>query len=765
MLNRFHGMVRPDQWARGGRVGRVNWEWVTGAEEAVVVRRRPVSPGAWADWPGWLDAELVDGFRAAGIDRPWWHQAEFAELARAGSHAAICTPTGSGKSLAYLMPVLAALREPRAGRGRGFALRRPTALYLAPTKALAHDQARAAGALAPGSVRIGALDGDSDETERRFAREHANLVLTNPDMLHFSVLPNHRRWSALLGGLRYVVIDEAHRYQGVFGAHVAQVLRRLRRLAAAHGAEPTILLSSATAPNAADFGGALIGEDRVEVVADSAAPVAARTVVLWQPSVSLNRDTSRLLAGLVDDATQTLAFVASRAGAELTSLEAAELAAEPGRIASYRGGYLAMERRDLEAALQTGEILGLATTNALELGIDVSGIDAVLVSGFPGKLSAFWQQAGRAGRAGREALVVLLARENPLDAYLLQHPELIFDAPVEAAICHPQNPHVLGPHLAAAAQEQPLTAADERWFGPTALPLAAHLAAGKVLRDRGGTWYWTRPDRAVDHINLRSTTPRPVEIIERSTGQVIGVVDPAAADRTVHRGAVYLHQGRSFVVTELDVEERSAMVVAAHNPWYTQAESAQDIAVLREQRSRPLGSTTLHFGDVRLSWQVTGYLRRDETTHEVLDSTPLDCPEHTLTTQAVWWSVPETLERELGWGSLRLGAAAHAAEHTSIGLLPAFAPCDRWDIGGVSTARHPDTGLATVFVHDGLPGGAGFAARAHEVAEQWLAATLERLRTCRCETGCPACVVSPKCGNANQVLDKTAATELLRRIL
>ncbi|WP_165444781.1 DEAD/DEAH box helicase [[Pseudopropionibacterium] massiliense] len=743
----------------------MNWEWVTGAEEAVVVRRRPASPGVRADWPGWLDAELVDGFRAAGIDRPWRHQVEFAELARAGRHTAICTPTGSGKSLAYLMPVLAALREPRAGRGRGFALRRPTALYLAPTKALAHDQARAAETLVSGLVRIGALDGDSDEAERRFAREHATLVLTNPDMLHFSVLPNHRRWSALLGGLRYVVVDEAHRYQGVFGAHVAQVLRRLRRLAAAHGAEPTILLSSATAPNAADFGGALIGEERVDVIADSAAPAAARTVVLWQPSTNLNRDTSRLLAGLVDDATQTLAFVASRAGAELTSLEAAELAAEPARIASYRGGYLAMERRDLEAALHTGEILGLATTNALELGIDVSGVDAVLVSGFPGKLSAFWQQAGRAGRAGREALVVLLARENPLDAYLLQHPDLILDAPVEAAVCHPQNPHVLGPHLAAAAQEHPLTAADERWFGPTALPLAAHLAAGKVLRDRGGTWYWTRADRAVDHINLRSTAPRPVEIIERSTGQVIGVVDPAAADRTVHRGAVYLHRGRSFVVTELDVEERHAMVVAVHNPWYTQAESTQDIAVLREHRSRPLGSTTVHFGDVRLSWQVTGYLRRDETTHEVLDSTPLDCPEHTLTTQAVWWSVPETLERELGWGSLRLGAAAHAAEHTSIGLLPAFAPCDRWDIGGVSTARHPDTGLATVFVHDGLPGGAGFAARAHEVAEQWLAATLERLRTCRCESGCPACVVSPKCGNANQVLDKAAAAELLRRIL
>lgn len=755
--------MRPD--LAGGRVGRVSWEWVTGAQEALVVRHRPASSGTQGDWPGWLDAGLIGGFRAAGIERPWQHQVEFAELAHADRHAAICTPTGSGKTLAYLMPVFTVLQCGRQGRGRGFALRRPTALYLAPTKALAHDQARAAREVAPSSVRIGALDGDSDDAERCFAREHAGLVLTNPDMLHFSVLPNHRRWSALLGGLRYIVVDEAHRYQGVFGAHVAQVLRRLRRVAASYGAEPTVLLSSATVPNAAEFGGTLIGEEQVDVVASSTAPAAARTAVLWQPATNLNRDTARLLAGLAGDGTQTLAFVASRAGAELVSLAAAELATDPARIASYRGGYLAMERRDLEAALQSGELLGLATTNALELGIDVSGIDAVLVAGFPGKLSSFWQQAGRAGRAGREALVVLLARENPLDAYLLQHPELIFDAPVEAAVCHPQNLHVLGPHLAAAAQEQPLTPADERWFGPMTLPLARHLAAGKVLRDRGGTWFWTRPDRAADHISLRSTAPRPVEIIERSTGQVIGVVDPEAADRTVHQGAVYLHQGQSFMVTELDIDERRAMVVAVHNPWYTQAETSKDIVVLRETGSRPLGQTRIHFGDVRLSWQVTGYLRRDETTHEVLDSTPLNCPEHTLATQAVWWSVPESLERELGWGTLQLGAAAHAAEHTAISLLPAFAPCDRWDIGGVSTARHSDTGLATVFVHDGLAGGAGFAARAYEVAGQWLAATLERLRTCRCDSGCPACVVSPKCGNANQVLDKAAARELLERVL
>ncbi|MDO5093049.1 MAG: DEAD/DEAH box helicase [Propionibacteriaceae bacterium] len=743
----------------------MKWDWVLAADEAVAQRRREAAAGVTVAWPAWLDGEFVAAFSAAGIKQPWRHQVEFAELAHARQHAAICTPTGSGKSLAYLMPMLARLRGPRLSSGRGFTQRRPTALYLAPTKALAHDQARAATLLAPARVRVGTLDGDSDEVERRFARDHAQLVLTNPDMLHYSLLPNHQRWSTLIGGLTYIIVDEAHRYQGVFGAHVAQVLRRLRRLAAYYGAEPTVLLSSATAPNAAEFGGALIGEDTVEVVAESSAPAAPRTVVLWQPAVNLNHDTARLLAGLADGGAQTLAFVASRAGAELTSLAAAELATDPSRIASYRGGYLAMERRELEAGLQTGQLRGLATTNALELGVDIAGVEAVLVAGFPGRLSAFWQQAGRAGRAGQEALVVLLARENPLDAYLLQHPELIFDVPVEAAVCHPENPHVLGPHLAAAAQEVPLTAVDTRWFGSTAPPLIAQLVAGKVLRDRGERWFWTRPDRAVDHINLRSTAPRPVEIVERGTGQVVGVVDPEAADRTVHPGAVYLHQGQSFVVTDLDVTERQATVIQARTPWYTQAEFSRDIKVLRKLQSRPLGVTTVYFGDIRLTWRVTGYLRRDETSHEVLDSTPLECDEHSLTTQAVWWTVPEKTARALGWPALQLGAAAHAAEHTAIGLLPAFAPCDRWDIGGVSTPLHPDTGQATVFVHDGLAGGAGFAARAYQVADRWLAATLERLRTCRCEDGCPACIVSPKCGNANQVLDKNGATELLTRLL
>ena len=744
----------------------MNWDWVTTSDETVALRHLPATSSRHAEWPAWLPEDVVEGIRSTGVSRPFAHQVAFAELAHAGRHAAICTPTGSGKSLAYLMPILAAADDTTSARG--FVRRRPTALYLAPTKALAHDQARAATALAPARVRISTLDGDSDESERRFAREHANLVLTNPDMLHHSILPRHQRWAALLGGLRHIVVDEAHHYQGIFGAHVAQVLRRLRRIAAHHGADPTVLLSSATAPNLDTFGATLIGEEHIQVVSTSTAASPARTVVLWQPSTTVHHDTARLLAGLSDEGAQTLAFVTSRAGAELTARTAAELADEPKRIASYRGGYLAMERRDLEAALQSGSIRGLATTTALELGIDISGVNAVLVAGFPGRLSSFWQRAGRAGRARQHSLVVLLASENPLDAYLMAHPELVLDAPVEQAICHPENPHVLGPHLAAAAQELPLSADDERWFGPTTVPLATHLAASKVLRDRGGRWFWTRPDRAADHIDLRGAGARPVEIIERSTGAVIGVVDPESADRTVHVGAVYLHRGEPFVVTSLDIEDRQALVIAAHPTWYTVAESSRDIEVVRELRRKPLGNTEICFGEVRLTWQVTGYLRRDEVTHEVLDSTPLECPPHTMVTQAVWYTIPAEVARHLAGGTtseLALGAAAHAAEHTAIGLLPAFAPCDRWDIGGVSTALHPDTGLATVFVHDGLAGGAGFAARGFEQAEAWLGATLERLQECRCDDGCPACVVSPKCGNANQVLDKAGATELLRLLL
>lgn len=748
----------------------MTFAWLLNRDEVVAASHREAKPGVPVAWPQWLPAEAIERIQTAGIAAPWQHQAEAAEALYRGEHSIVCTPTGSGKSLGYLMPIIAATAHGSVGvtvdtlRAR-LTGPRHTALYLSPTKALAHDQARAAGALGPKSWWVTPLDGDSDDAERRFARDHASFILTNPDMLHFSMLPNHQRWSRFLSSLRYIVVDEAHRYQGVFGAHVAQVLRRLRRVAAQYGAHPTVALSSATAPNAAEFAQTLIGAGPVQVFEEDASPSGQRTVALWQPSTSLRDDTAGLLARLTDEGRQVIAFVPSRQGAELVSMAAQELAREPGKVASYRGGYLAYDRRELEAALHTGQIRGLASTNALELGVDIAGMDAVLVSGYPGKLASFWQQAGRAGRRGQDALVVLLARENPLDAYLLEHPELVFDAPVEHAVLHPDNPRILGPHLAAAAQELPLSAEDEEWFGPTTGALTAALVQQGVLRDRAGRYFWTRADRAVDFIDLRSIGERPVDIIERDTGRVVGTVDMGSADRTVHPGAVYLHQGETFLVQELDRAEHQAFVVPGKPRYYTQAQSSFDIEILREVDSKPLGVTRVHRGEVRLDSQVTAYLRRDEVTHEVWDMSGLEMPVHRMTTQAVWLTVPRGLAHRLGWAELELGAAAHAMEHTAIGLLPAFAPCDRWDIGGVSTALHPDTGLCTIFVHDGMNGGSGFAYRGYEVIDGWLTATLERLTRCACSEGCPACVVSPKCGNANQVLNKADAAELLALLL
>ena len=743
-----------------------DWSWVFASPEVCGVEILPASDGVHGQWPSWVSDDVRARCGSAGIAMPWVHQAAFAQLAFEGTHCAITTSTGSGKSLGYLLPIIAATAEGRLGVEVPMArIRRAehTALYIAPTKALAHDQLRAAIQFGPQGWPVTAFDGDSDVAERRFARDHASVVLTNPDMLHYSLLPGHRRWSRLLSGLRYVVVDEAHRYQGVFGAHVAQVLRRLRRLAHHYGANPTFLLASGTASAAETFGGKLIGEDAVAVVSEDTSPKAQRTIVLWKPAVSLNQDTANLLGRLVDSGSQTIAFVASRVGAELVALEASNRS--DATIASYRAGFLPRERRELEHDLQTGQLRGVATTNALELGVDIAGMDAVLIAGYPGKLSALWQQAGRAGRTGSDALVVLLARDNPLDSFLFDHPDVLLHAPIERAVLHPENPHILGPHLAAAAQELPLTSADARWFGETSWEVASALVSQRILRDRGGRYFWTRPDRAVDFISLRSRDAKPYDIVERDTGRIVGAVDESILDSVAYEGAVYLHQGEQFLVDEEDHDAKQVLVHTAYLKYYTQPQTSFEIEVLADQASRPLGATTIHRGDVRLTSQVHAYLRRNALTHEVWDQTPLERPRRMKDTQACWITVPTALAHRLGWGAQQMGAAAHAIEHTAIGLLPAFAPCDRWDIGGVSTSLHPDTGLTTIFVHDGLAGGSGFAYRAFEVAQQWLEATLERLRRCPCEDGCPACVVSPKCGNANAMLNKAGAAVLLGHLL
>lgn len=745
--------------------------WLADDAATASVFHRPARPGREAPFPAWVSDRLRAAAGTLGVEALWEHQAVAADAAFSGRHVALATGTASGKSLAYLLPVLAAAVDGRIGwtppldeaapRGRLGLTGKHTALYLAPTKALAHDQLRLCAALGLREFRATTLDGDSDAEERRYAREFAGYVLSNPDMLHRSVLPAHQRWARFLGSLRYVVVDEAHRYRGVFGAHVAMVLRRLRRLCRLYGADPTFVFASATIAEADAVGRALAGVDDVLLVDADASPAAALDFVLRRPSPTLTQDASALLATLAG-AGQTLAFTTSRAQAEAIALRAREKAERPEAIAAYRGGYLPEDRRALERRLQTGDLRGVACTNALELGVDIAGMDAVVSVGFPGTLAALWQQVGRAGRAGQQALAVLLAREDPLDAYLVEHPDLVFSRPIERTVIYPDNPYVLGPHLAAAAQEDRLTADDAEFFGPQLEPLAERLTRQGVLRRRPAGWFWPHARRAVDSIDLRSMDGKACEIVDAATGCVIGQVDPGAADRTLHPEAIYVHQGEPWLIQSFDPAERVALAVAAGPEYVTQPLSVGGAHVLAVDRSRSLGLGTVAYGTVELSSQVTGYLRRDAQSGAVWDSTPLDLPERRMTTKAVWWTLAPDVVDVLDLTAAEMLGAVHAAEHAGIGLLPAIVPCDRWDIGGLSSVRHPDTGSLTVFVHDGVRGGSGFAAGGYAQAELWWRAVLERLTTCGCTEGCPACVVSPKCGSGNSPLDKRGAAELVR---
>ncbi|MCP2312865.1 DEAD/DEAH box helicase [Kitasatospora paracochleata] len=736
----------------------------------------PAREARYAPWPQGIRSEVIAAAGELGVTLPWAHQAEAMDLAKTGQSVVIATGTASGKSLGYLAPLLSDLldgTEARNGRGA-------TALYLAPTKALAADQRRRAAELVPARVRVALYDGDTPPEEREWVRQYASYVLTNPDMLHRGILPGHPRWSTFLKALKYVVVDECHSYRGVFGSHVAQVLRRLRRLCARYGSSPTFLLASATTAEPAVTARRLTGLPAVAVT-DDASPRGPLVFALWEPPLTENvgehgapvrrtatAEAGYLLTDLVGNGTRTVVFVRSRRAAELVALQAQDQLGSPlaGRVAAYRGGYLAEERRALEGALQSGKLLGLASTSALELGVDVSGLDAVLMAGYPGTRASLWQQAGRAGREAQGALAVLIARDDPLDTYLVHHPEALFANPVEATVLDPDNPHVLAPHLCAAAAELPLTDTDLELFGPSAAPLLPVLEQRGLLRRRpDGSWYWTRRERAADRVDLRGSGGSPVQIVEASTGRLLGTVDAAAAHTTVHTGAVHIHQGRTYLVRDLDLETSVALVEAADPPYTTSARDITSISVLSTDTTVEWGEARLSFGSVEVVNQVVGYLRKRIATGEILGESKLDLPPRTLRTRAVWWTVTEDqlLDAEIPLD--QLPGAAHAAEHASIGLLPLFATCDRWDIGGVSVPLHPDTGLPTVFVYDGHSGGAGFAERGFRRAVEWLTATRDAISSCECERGCPSCVQSPKCGNGNDPLDKAAAVRILGILL
>ena len=733
--------------------------------------RLPGQPGEPDHWPAWTPPQLISALQAAGVERPWRHQAQAAELAAAGRSVIIATGTASGKSLGYLLPALAGIM---AGG---------TALYLAPTRALAADQLTLIRSLGLAGVRPAVVDGDTPWAERTRARSQANYLLTTPDMLHQSLLPGHARWNGFFRKLRYVVVDECHTYSGVFGSQVAHVLRRLRRVAWHHrAAEPVFVLASATISDPASCGALLTGLDVHPVSADGA-PKAPLTFALWEPPLTGARgeagapvrrtataEAAALLAELVRSEVPALAFVRSRRGAESVAQSARRLLTEAGadslvsRVAAYRSGYLPAERRALEAALRAGEITGLAATTALELGVNVPGLDAVVMAGWPGTRAALWQQAGRAGRSGREAVAVLIARDDPLDSYLVHHPDALLGTPVETTVLDPDNPYVLGPQLCAAAAELPLTDHDLTRFSPSGPALAVRLTADGLLRARGGRWFCTRTGMTT-RTGLRGAGDWPVRIVEKATGRLVGTVDEPSAHFLAHAGAVYSHQGEEYLVSELSLAERIALVDLADPGYLTSAREVTSVAVTTERSRTDWGRGAICFGDVLVTRQVVSFTRRSTETGQLTGEELLDLPERQLPTRAVWWTAEPDLRAGLAAAGVDLAGAAHAAEHAAIGLLPLVAACDRWDVGGVSADLHPATGRLTVFVYDGQAGGAGFAERGFEAAHAWLSATADAIASCECTDGCPGCIQSPKCGNGNHPLAKDDAVRLLRALL
>jgi DEAD/DEAH box helicase domain-containing protein len=737
------------------------------ADNLVHVEDLPARDPKPLPFPDDLPEVLVSRLSLLGVEGLFEHQRIGLEALRGGRNVMLATGTASGKSLVYQIATAeSALVTPKA-----------TALFLFPTKALARDQLRAMRAFKLPQVRAAAYDGDTPQAERPLIRRNANLVLTNPDMLHLALLADNARWADFMLRLSVVVVDEAHVLRGVFGSHVAMTLRRLRRLIAHHGGNPRWCLASATVGNPSELAERLTGLD-VDVIEADAAPRGRKLFAMWNPPIiddetgarrSALAEASTVMTKLVDDGARTIGFTRSRRAAELLAeftRRGVSDAQARDRIRAYRAGYLAEDRRKIEQELADGDLVAVAATNALELGIDIGSLDAAVLTGYPGTRASMWQQAGRAGRRRDESLAVLVAQDDPLDQYLAQHPDELFERPSEAAVIDPTNPYVLEPHLRCAAREFPLT--DEEattFFGPKAIDALERLAEQELVKHRKERWHdigSTPPHRDLD---IRAGGGRVYRIVQEDTGQMIGTADEHRAYGTLHPGAIYLHQGEQFLVRALDHVRRVALVEESDPDYYTQARDITDIVIVNVIDQRPLGDAELCFGDVEVTNQVVGFVRKLVSTNELIGQEELALPPVTLRTRAVWWTLPGRLIDRAGVGTKELAGGIHGAEHCAIGLLPLVATCDRWDIGGVSTPLHPDTGLTTIFVYDGYPGGAGISERGYHAAERWLRATAERLRDCPCRDGCPSCVVSPKCGNGNEPLDKRAAESLTHTML
>ena len=824
-----------------------------GDDRLVGLVELPGRPERASDWPEWVHPLVRGAWARRGVERPWSHQREALDATASGADVVVATGTGSGKSLAAWTPLLSDLAGAGSTTRISAVHRRPTALYLSPTKALAADQCASLEALMEGGPRLASAstcDGDTPREAKEWARANADALLTNPDYLHHVMLPAHGRWTRVLASLRYIIIDELHHWRGVTGSHIALVVRRLLRACHRLGADPRVIMLSATVRDPALVGAAMTGRPATAVTRDGS-PAGPRHLALWQggliddgsgaepPSSPGTPSSSRALASpepsspadpasrgaladgdrvlgapvvrrsagaeaagltarLVEEGARLLAFVRSRAGAEAVAAQVRDRLSSrgsplAGRVGAYRGGYLPEERRALEAAIRSGRVRALATTSALELGLDISGLDATVTAGWPGTRASLWQQIGRAGRAGRAGVSVLIASENPLDAYLVRHPEDIL-AEVEAAVIDPSNPWVLAPHLCAAAAEAPLTEADSAYFGPGLADVAGALERDGLLRRRPAGWFWdaTRPERPGDLTDLRGGGG-DVQIVDPA-GVVIGTIDEGSADAHVFPDAVYVHQGRTYHVLSLSSvtgaagpvgwgrapvgatplvapvrpgDQRVAVVEEVRTPLRTRASTHTSVAIRGVEASwtSPDGLLTWCFGPTDVSTRVTDYDLLRLPGLEFIRNTELAMPTRTLPTRSAWFQLERGAEAVLGIGAADLPGALHAAEHAMIAILPLIATCDRWDLGGLSTQSHDDTGRPTVFVHDAFRGGAGHTRSGYARAAQWIGAALEAVRECPCEDGCPRCVQSPKCGNGNEPLSKAGAVALLGFVL
>ncbi|MGB9757438.1 MAG: DEAD/DEAH box helicase [Candidatus Bipolaricaulaceae bacterium] len=721
--------------------------WYSG--QIVATFTLPGKPAAYAEPKVPFHPAIRRYLEREGL-RLYSHQARAAELILAGENVFITTPTASGKTLAFNLPVLSRLLADEEG----------TALYLYPLKALTQDQLvklRELEAKVGVGFQPAIYDGDTPTGIRPKIRAQARILLTNPYALH-QYLPWHHKWSRFLKNLRFVVIDEAHHYRGVFGSHVALLLRRLKRITSRYGAKPQFILASATIANPAEHGEKLVGE-RMAVVDEDGAPRGEKTFVFWNPFLDLGmswtEQVSSLMAFLIAEGLQTLCFATSRRLAEV--LAAYAQTKVPGKkVMAYRAGYLPEERRAIERGIREGEIRGVVSTSALELGVDIGGLDAVIIGGYPGSIISVWQQAGRAGRGAKPALVFVVGQGDPLDQYFLRHPEELLTRPHEHALINPQNEAIVLRQLLCAAGEFPLTPEDLELFGVGKEVVQTLHRTGLVAGTPVGLVYagMVAPVELVPLNNLSNRTIR-IEV----SGETLETMDYERALREAYPGAVLLHQGETYLVRELDLEAGVARCTKEELDYYTEPLIREDVRILRAREEERFGEIRVGFGEVRVSEEIAAFRRRRAGV--TLGVEELSLPRLEFDTEGVWIAVPAGLAKEFG---PRLGGALHGAEHALVAMAPLYALADRWDFGGVSASFHPDLAASGIFVHEAFPNGVGLARKLFAILPDWIGAAADLVRTCPCEDGCPSCVLSPRCGNENEPMDKAGAAELLEKL-